>query len=160
MDNNNNLLEVIFSNLNLNLNEYKKIEILINTIKNDKSIKKEDKVKILMHINNIYFQNQENQDKKEIHVDINEKINSDIKKIKENLYKNNEEIYEFATNLDINNKGEEKKNKIKDVKDICKKCGKHKFKKYDYCYKHCQEEDIIPKNVKRKDFNEYIKSQN
>lgn len=40
------------------------------------------------------------------------------------------------------------------------KCKKQRFKKYDFCYKHCQEEDIIPKNIKRKNHDDYIKTLN
>lgn len=110
-------LDEMFSKLCINAKEYNMVELLINNIKNDKSIKDDDKINIFIHIDNVYFHN---------------------------LNKN-------------------KKNKIKKGNDMikhkesCKKCEKNKFKKYDYCYKHCQEEELIPKDVKRKDFNDYIK---
>lgn len=83
-----------------------------------------------------------NIDKVKIFVNINnifsdEKIDNEIK-----IKKNNKKYI----------------NKDKIVKSSCKKCGKNKFKKYDFCYKHCQEENIIPKHIKRKDFDEYKKS--
>jgi hypothetical protein len=50
-------------------------------------------------------------------------------------------------------------NDIINHKETCKKSSKNRFKKYNYCYKHCQEENIIPKEVKRKDFDNYIKKE-
>lgn len=67
-------------------------------------------------------------------------------------------------NKDINenNLENEQKDKYENIekneKNLCKKCSKLKFKNNEYCYKHCQDENIIPKNIKRKDYNEYIKS--
>lgn len=117
MTENDNKLDEIFSKLCINVKEYNKLELLINNIKNDKTIKDEDKINVFIHIDNVFFHNL-NKNKKD--------------KIKT-------------------------KNDIIKHKGLCKKCEKNKFKKYDYCYKHCQEEDLIPKEVKRKDFNEYIK---
>jgi hypothetical protein len=90
------------------------------------NIQNDNKILILKHINNIFFYDN----------DINEK-GTGLKK----------EIH------DRNNEKTEKH-----VKEPCKKCDKQKFKKYDYCYKHCQEENIIPKDIKRKDYNNYIKT--
>lgn len=65
--------------------------------------------------------------------------------------------------LKINDSDKNKENneiiekKIKQIKKICKICKKQIFKKYEYCYKHCQEENIIPKNIKRKDYDDYVK---
>lgn len=114
MDSNIEILKNVLSKLEINIKEYNKIEKIVNSIKNDNEIKDTDKLKIFIHINNVFF----------------------------------------------NEKSDNKKNEIKDKsikKGLCKKCEKNKFKKYDFCYKHCQEEDIIPKHIKRKDFDEYKK---
>ncbi len=128
MNSNNNKLEELFSKLCINTKEYSKVELLINNIKNDETIKNNDKIKFFNHIDNVFFQNMN-------------KIKS-----KENL-----ETQVEIINKDIND--------IINHKETCKKCSKNKFKKYNYCYKHCQEENIIPKEVKRKDFDNYIKKE-
>jgi hypothetical protein len=66
----------------------------------------------------------------------------------------NKEIIEIENKCE-NNEISEKN--IKQIKKICKKCKKQIFKKYDFCYKHCQDENIIPQNVKRKDYDNYVK---
>jgi hypothetical protein len=122
----NDELNNVFSKLNMKLDEYTRTKKLIGLIKSDDHIQNDNKILILKHINNIFFYDN----------DINEK-GTGLKK----------EIH------DRNNEKTEKH-----VKESCKKCDKQKFKKYDYCYKHCQEENIIPKDIKRKDYNNYIKT--
>jgi hypothetical protein len=75
------------------------------------------------------------------------------------ILKHIDNIFFYGNNA--NEKGTEHKNDEKSekhIKELCKKCDKQKFKKYDYCYKHCQEENIIPKDIKRKDYDNYIKT--
>jgi hypothetical protein len=123
---NDNTLEELFSKLCINTKEYSKVELLINNIKNDETIKNKDKIKFFNHIDNVFFQNMNK-------IKSKEKIETQVEII----------------NKDIND--------IIKHKETCKKCEKNRFKKYNYCYKHCQEENIIPKEVKRKDFDNYIK---
>lgn len=86
----------------------------------------------------------------------------------DNNIQNNDKFYflNHINNIYFNNEDINKKNINKNqsehetLSNICKKCEKHKFKKYEYCYKHCQEENIIPKDVKRKDYDNYIKNAN
>lgn len=131
MNNINNLNDV-FSKLKLNLKEYSKIEELTNTIKKDNSIRDEEKIKIYLHINDIYFDKKQDELKTQ---------NKNIEK-KRNVNKTDKQKQE------------------KPLKQLCKKCNKTQFKKFEFCYKHCQEEYIIPKNIKRKDYNEYEKNIN
>lgn len=63
-------------------------------------------------------------------------------------------------NKNIQEKNEFSEKKIKQIKKLCKKCKKQIFKKYEFCYKHCQEENIIPQNIKRKNYDDYIKTLN
>lgn len=81
-------------------------------------------------------------------------------------------VYEHINDIYFDRKKKETKSQNKNIekneiidekqenttKKVCKKCNKTRFKKFDFCYKHCQEEDIIPKNIKRKDFSEYEKT--
>lgn len=122
-------MNYICSNLHIKLDEYSKVTILIETVKNDKNIQIHDKIKFLNHIENIF--------------------------IRDNNKKHTKDFFLNCKSGKIKIK-KESQNKINEK--LCKKCKKHKFKKYNYCYKHCQEEDIIPNNIKRKDYNDYLKT--
>lgn len=86
----------------------------------------------------------------------------------DNKIQNNDKIYflKHIDNIYFKNDKDKKENEEnaisvkEDLDKICKKCEKHKFKKYKYCYKHCQDENIIPKEIKRKDYDKYIKNLN
>lgn len=92
------------------------------------------------------------------------KDNSIKEETKVKIYKHINSIYfDWKNETKLQNKNIEKieiidKNKENPKKKVCKKCNKTRFKKFDFCYKHCQEENIIPKNIKRKDFSEYEKT--
>lgn len=92
------------------------------------------------------------------------KDNSIKEETKVKIYKYINGIYfDWKNETKLQNKNIEKieiidKNKENPKKKVCKKCNKTRFKKIDFCYKHCQEENIIPKNIKRKDFSEYEKT--
>lgn len=81
MTENDNKLDDIFSKLCINVKEYNKLELLINNIKNDKTIKDEDKINVFIHIDNVFFHNLNKNKKDKI------KTKNDIIKHKESCKK-------------------------------------------------------------------------